>query len=55
VNPGGPGDSGVEFMLDLGPFTDVLLGAEVPARFDLVGFDPPRYWPEHADPALRHS
>ena len=37
LNPGGPGGSGVEFVLGAGPF---LFGDEVRARFDLVGFDP---------------
>lgn len=36
-NPGGPGGSGVDFVLAAGPF---LYTAEVRARFDLVGFDP---------------
>jgi pimeloyl-ACP methyl ester carboxylesterase len=36
-NPGGPGGSGVEFLLFAGPF---LYTDEVRARFDLVGFDP---------------
>lgn len=37
VNPGGPGDSGVEFAeaVSFGGFTE-----EVLARFDLIGFDP---------------
>jgi pimeloyl-ACP methyl ester carboxylesterase len=37
LNPGGPGGSGVRFLLDVGPllFTD-----EVRSRFDLVAFDP---------------
>jgi pimeloyl-ACP methyl ester carboxylesterase len=37
LNPGGPGGSGVDFVLFLGPF---LYTSEVRARFDLVGFDP---------------
>ncbi len=37
INPGGPGGSGVDFVLGAGPF---LFGDEVRARFDLVGFDP---------------
>ena len=37
LNPGGPGGSGVEFVLGIGPF---LFSDEVRARFDLVGFDP---------------
>ena len=37
LNPGGPGGSGVDFVVGAGPslYTD-----EVRARFDLVGFDP---------------
>jgi pimeloyl-ACP methyl ester carboxylesterase len=37
LNPGGPGGSGVDFVLFAGPF---LFSDEVRARFDLVGFDP---------------
>jgi pimeloyl-ACP methyl ester carboxylesterase len=37
LNPGGPGGSGVDFVLEAGPF---LYSDEVRARFDLVGFDP---------------
>jgi pimeloyl-ACP methyl ester carboxylesterase len=37
LNPGGPGGSGVDFVLDVG---QVLYTPEVRARFDLVGFDP---------------
>ena len=37
VNPGGPGGSGVDFVLQAGPF---LYTDEVRARFDLIGFDP---------------
>lgn len=37
LNPGGPGDSGVDFAMQFGPF---LYTDEVRARFDLVGFDP---------------
>jgi hypothetical protein len=36
LNPGGPGGSGVDFVLGAGPF---LHSDEVRARFDLVGFD----------------
>ena len=36
-NPGGPGGSGVEFVLFAGPF---VYTDEVRAHFDLVGFDP---------------
>ncbi len=37
VNPGGPGGSGVDFVLGAGPD---LFTPEVRARFDIVGFDP---------------
>ena len=37
LNPGGPGGSGVDFVLFAGP---ELYTPEVRARFDLVGFDP---------------
>ena len=37
VNPGGPGGSGVDFVLGVGPF---LYTDELRARFDIVGFDP---------------
>jgi pimeloyl-ACP methyl ester carboxylesterase len=37
LNPGGPGGSGIDFLLGAGPF---LYSDEVRARFDLVGFDP---------------
>lgn len=37
LNPGGPGGSGIDFVLFAGP---VLYTAEVRARFDIVGFDP---------------
>jgi len=36
VNPGGPGGSGVDFVLFAGQF----LPAEIRARFDVIGFDP---------------
>lgn len=37
LNPGGPGGSGVDFVVGAGPF---LFSEEVRRRFDLVGFDP---------------
>jgi pimeloyl-ACP methyl ester carboxylesterase len=37
LNPGGPGGSGVDYVVGAGPF---LYTDEVRARFDLVGFDP---------------
>jgi pimeloyl-ACP methyl ester carboxylesterase len=37
LNPGGPGGSGVDFVVGIGP---LLYTDEVRARFDLVGFDP---------------
>jgi pimeloyl-ACP methyl ester carboxylesterase len=37
LNPGGPGGSGIDFLLFAGPF---LYSPEVHAKFDLVGFDP---------------
>lgn len=37
LNPGGPGGSGVDFVLGAGPF---LFTQEVRALYDLVGFDP---------------
>jgi pimeloyl-ACP methyl ester carboxylesterase len=37
LNPGGPGGSGVDMVLQGGPF---LFSDKVRARFDLVGFDP---------------
>lgn len=40
VNPGGPGGSGVNFALFFGPFAGAILGPEVAAKFDIVGFDP---------------
>ena len=37
LNPGGPGGSGVDFVLAIG---SELFSDEVRARFDLIGFDP---------------
>jgi pimeloyl-ACP methyl ester carboxylesterase len=37
INPGGPGGSGVDFLLEAGP---VLFTPQVRARFDIIGFDP---------------
>ena len=37
LNPGGPGGSGVDFLVGVGA---ILYTDEVRARFDLVGFDP---------------
>ncbi len=37
VNPGGPGGSGVDFVVGAG---QTMLTPEVRARFDIVGFDP---------------
>jgi pimeloyl-ACP methyl ester carboxylesterase len=37
LNPGGPGGSGIDFVLGAGPF---LFTQDVRDRFDLVGFDP---------------
>jgi len=40
LNPGGPGGSGINFVLGFGPVAGRFLGPDVPAQFDLVGFDP---------------
>jgi pimeloyl-ACP methyl ester carboxylesterase len=40
INPGGPGGSGVDAVLNAGPELFTGPGAEVRARFDIVGFDP---------------
>lgn len=37
LNPGGPGGSGIDFVLGAGP---ILFTPEVRAAYDLVGFDP---------------
>ncbi|MET1255438.1 alpha/beta hydrolase [Aliikangiella maris] len=37
LNPGGPGGSGVNFVLNAGPF---LFSPQVREKFDLIGFDP---------------
>jgi pimeloyl-ACP methyl ester carboxylesterase len=36
LNPGGPGNSGVEFALSTGPLIQTTVGAD----FDIIGFDP---------------
>lgn len=36
VNPGGPGGSGVDTVLDLGSMAQTIIGAD----FDIIGFDP---------------
>ena len=36
INPGGPGGSGVDLALGLGPLAQTLFGAD----FDIIGFDP---------------
>ena len=50
LNPGGPGGSGVDYVLVAGPF---LYTDEVRARFDLVGFDPRGIARQHRAPLLR--
>lgn len=40
LNPGGPGGSGVDLVVGIGPFVDELFGPEVRARYDLIGVDP---------------
>ena len=40
LNPGGPGGSGVNFVLGFGPFAGFVWGPEVAGKFDIVGFDP---------------
>ena len=52
LNPGGPGGSGVDFVVGAGPF---LYTDEVRARFDLVGFDPRGIIAQHASAVLRQS
>lgn len=39
-NPGGPGGSGIQFVLGFGPALPTFFGTEVAERFDFVGFDP---------------
>ena len=36
INPGGPGESGVEFVYELGDLLSLIVGPQ----FDIVGFDP---------------
>lgn len=40
INPGGPGGSGVDVTVGLGPFVGLVYGPEVRERYDLVGMDP---------------
>lgn len=40
LNPGGPGGSGVEFVVGGGPQLGAWLGEETSSRFDLIGIDP---------------
>ena len=40
LNPGGPGGSGINLLLNIGPQLGFLFGLDVLAQFDLVGFDP---------------
>lgn len=37
LNPGGPGGSGIQLLLNIGPW---FLTEQVRAKFDLIGFDP---------------
>jgi pimeloyl-ACP methyl ester carboxylesterase len=39
LNPGGPGGSGVDFVVEYGPFAPLVWGP-VANQFDLIGFDP---------------
>lgn len=36
LNPGGPGGSGVDYVVEAGPSISTILGSD----FDIVGFDP---------------
>ena len=50
LNPGGPGDSGVDEVASRGAFFDALTGG----RFDVVSWDPARQRPQRAGVLLRH-
>lgn len=39
-NPGGPGASGVELIVNAGTYFQEIIGDDVAEQFDLVGFDP---------------
>ena len=52
LNPGGPGGSGVDFVVGAGP---VLFTQDVRDRFDLVGFDPRGIIRSDAAAVLRHD
>lgn len=40
LNPGGPGDSGIDLVVGAGPVLYGLSTADIRAEYDLIGFDP---------------